>query len=216
MGLGFPADLKGPTEEGSLASLSRSLNGGDGADDATIATFDTGGDLIEEGDRLPTAVRGKSQHKAIKRIIVELLQCRNLPFLDDHNFHSACVVVSSPVTRDGPRGAATGEEKGGDGAAVESNRLSALGWHDNVLYFDSEHKAEVYRLEGDEKYDSSLPVSLQLVIGDQKTGDPVALTLADLVDSNELYRDYSVSLMGGEETAMLTLRSHCTSYFDER
>ena len=85
-----------------------------------------------------------------------------------------------------------------------------------MLYFDSEHKAEVYRLEGDEKYDSSLPVSLQLVIGDQKTGDPVALTLADLVDSNELYRDYSVSLMGGEETAMLTLRSHCTSYFDER
>ena len=216
MGLGFPDDLKGPTEEGSLASLSRNLHGADAADDGTIATFENEANTAQGGIEIPMAVQGKSQHKALKRIIVELLQCKNLPFLDDHNFHSACVEISSPVSRSGLDSAdSSSEEKGADGAGVHS-RFSPLGWHNNVLYFDSNHHAEVYHLVDDEeKFDSSLPVSLQLVIGDQKTGDPVNLTLGELVNTNGLFCDCRVPLVGGEETAILTLRSHCTSYFDE-
>jgi hypothetical protein len=116
----------GPTEEGSLASYTAGTDGNDmishkiDEDDMTIGTTLS---------MLPASLSGRSDHCAIKKIYLEVVQCSNLPFLDASNFQGAKICVTGVMhglLMDNGVGAA-GEAKSGE--AMDKEWIQSIAWY---------------------------------------------------------------------------------------
>jgi hypothetical protein len=164
---------------------------------------------------LPVSFAGRSDHCAIKKIYLEVVQCSNLPFLDASNFQGAKICVTGVMhglLMDNGGGAA-GEAKTGE--TMDKEWVDSIAWYNNVLYFNTEMKTQVFSHLGGEHFDPKDTITMQLTINGQPSGDAVTIPLSSLIDANELYTEYDFAIVGGEETATVMVRANCISYHDD-